>query len=51
MQSTNAGGRYTPARKFVSPVNPFKKEEFDQNQSILLELHEQEKVEYFKKMK
>jgi len=50
MQMTNTGGRYTPARQVIPPVNPHKKAEFDRNQKLLLALHEQEKIEYMKKM-
>lgn len=51
MHSVSTGGRYAPGRKLgAPPVNSHKRAEYERQQQLLQAIHEQEKMEYMKRL-
>ena len=48
--ATITGGRFAPGRRNIAPINSLKKVEYEKSQQLLLALHEQEKMDYLKRM-
>ena len=51
VHSMNTGGRFTPGRRFDVPTNPYKRAKYEKQQKLLQAIHEQEQMEYMKKIR